>query len=99
LYGRHLKKLSFILHRLLLKTFSIPSSLLLASDKNTCIRQTTATIYGEKAILIHTSTGVRHARHWAVTGPLRRHCTQKYKYVNKNGRIMEVKTRISLLQV
>jgi hypothetical protein len=42
-YGRHLKKLLLTLSRLLWKTFSIPS-LLSVSDKNTCIRETTATI-------------------------------------------------------
>jgi hypothetical protein len=59
-YGRQaFKKMSFTLHRLISKTFSIPSSLLSVADKNTCLRQTTATIKEGKEIPIHTSTGVR----------------------------------------
>jgi hypothetical protein len=42
----------FTLHSHLLETFSIPSSLLSVTGKSPYIRQTLATIYREKAILI-----------------------------------------------
>jgi hypothetical protein len=60
---------------------TIPSSLFSVSDKSTFIRQTTATISGEEAIPIHTSTGVRHARPCAVAHfahPLRHHCVNLF---------------------
>jgi hypothetical protein len=52
------------LHRLLLKTFSIPSSLLLVSDlyKANCGNN-----IRKKVILIYTTGGVRHSRPWAIT--------------------------------
>jgi hypothetical protein len=37
-YGRHLKQMLFTLHRVLSKLVSIPSSLLLVTDKATCVR-------------------------------------------------------------
>jgi hypothetical protein len=46
------------------------------TDISTYIRQTTATTQGGKAIPIHTTTGLRHARPWAVAHfahPVRRH--------------------------
>jgi hypothetical protein len=67
--------LSHNLCRFLPKTFSIPSLPLLVSDKRTCVRQTTATIRGGKAILIHTSTDVRHAKILQLQGPALGHRT------------------------
>jgi hypothetical protein len=46
------KKLPFTLHRLLSKTFWIPSSFLSVSNESACIRQTMATISGKKAIQV-----------------------------------------------
>jgi hypothetical protein len=77
-YGRHLTKLQFTFHGLLSETSSVPSSLLPVSDRSTCVRQTTAIIWREKAIPINTSTDVGPARPRAVnhfTHPLHCHCS------------------------